>query len=587
MALLLFCLVSISFARKTQFTSERLQGISKFLVAFNLPLPRPCPGIPCRAAARDVAGDHSRPLLTTQTRLRHALAREADVPSLGVVRPECGRLGPGVRAKVQMSGDATMARAAPSTALLMLIAGLQAGCFGCIGTALPPALRAAGLEPAAVALLLGRLGSSSALLEVMLSGSFGNLADAYGRKPILLVAPAVTILARALVVFNPLVSVLVTVRFFSTLAVPIFWLAYRALLADCFGHDATKLAVTTSRITFAMGIGYAISSIVGGWLAAADVRYAYAASCFLGCCVLGCVAVLRETLPDSRRIPFRWKAGFSPFAFTRLFRRGALSAKLNTVVLLQSLTNGMGDLWQVLARELRGWGAAQCGRFAAFVGVGAGLGTLLTGQSIRLLGPRGHTVATTGSSAVATAILGKATNNAIAYGAILPVSLGASKGQATNARIVNLGEELGVPQGQLSAECNALNAIIKVIAPTLYATLFAIGASHGMLGLPFYSTSLLLTCSALMAASIPAHMWQSKKLEKAVPDQQTSSAADEKKAAHDYWSQIRAQQQQKREEWAHAKQETSSAVDDKKAAQDYWSRIRAQQQKKREEDTMK
>ena len=29
--------------------------------------------------------------------------------------------------------------------------------------------------------------------------------------------------------------------------------------------------------------------------------------------------------------------------------RNRLSAKLNTVVVLQSMTNGMGDLWQVVA----------------------------------------------------------------------------------------------------------------------------------------------------------------------------------------------------------------------------------------------
>ena len=37
----------------------------------------------------------------------------------------------------------------------------------------------------------------------------------------------------------------------------------------------------------------------------------------------------------------------------RVFRgnlcRNRLSAKLNTVVVLQSMTNGMGDLWQVVA----------------------------------------------------------------------------------------------------------------------------------------------------------------------------------------------------------------------------------------------
>ena len=45
----------------------------------------------------------------------------------------------------------------------------------------------------------------------------------------------------------------------------------------------------------------------------------------------------------------------------------------------------------LLARELRDWGSDMCGRYAALVGVASMAGTLLTGPSIKALGPRGHT----------------------------------------------------------------------------------------------------------------------------------------------------------------------------------------------------
>lgn len=90
-------------------------------------------------------------------------------------------------------------------------------------------------------------------------------------------------------------------------------------------------------------------------------------------------------------------------------------------------------------------------------------GTLLTGPSIRRFGARGHTVASTMSSACSAVVLGHATSNAIAFSGVVPMALGAGKSQATSARITNLGEELGIPQGQLAAERNTLNAIIKVI----------------------------------------------------------------------------------------------------------------------------
>ena len=250
------------------------------------------------------------------------------------------------------TGDAQeeAAPAAPPRLLLCATAALQSACFGCIGTALPPALRASGLAPAEVALTLGRLGSISALFEVMLSGWFGRLADAIGRKPILLAAPLITVAARACVVVRPSLPVLLGARMITTLVVPMYWLAFQASCADVYATNATELAVLGSRVQASMGFGYALSSLVGGPLAQRDIRLAYAASCLLGCGVAALLALgLRETLPRRRRVPLAVssKSGNGPLGFVRLFRRGVLAAKLNTCVLLQSLTNGMGDLWQV------------------------------------------------------------------------------------------------------------------------------------------------------------------------------------------------------------------------------------------------
>jgi len=391
----------------------------------------------------------------------------------------------------------------PPVVLLMVVAGLQSACFGCIGTALPPALRASGMDPKGVALLLGQLGSASALCEVLLSNSFGKLSDAIGRKPIMLAAPALTVLARGMVVVSPMLPVLIAARLLSTLVVPMYWLAYQAAMADCFGGNTTKLAVVGSRVQAGMGLGYAIASYFGGKLSQRDIRYAYAASCTVGCCVLACVQLgFRESLSASRRVKFEWRGG-SPLGFVNLFRRGLIFTKLNLCVLCQSLTNGMGDLWQVLASDLRSWGPEQCGRFASLAGIASMLGTLLTGPSIRRFGPRRHTVASTGASVVSAVVFGKATSNAVAMGGIVPMALGAGRSQATSARITNLGAELGVPQGQLAAERNTLNAIIKVVAPSLYSWLYVLGSRHGVLGLPFYSTASLMLLSAAIAFSIP------------------------------------------------------------------------------------
>ena len=116
-------------------------------------------------------------------------------------------------------------------------------------------------------------------------------------------------------------------------------------MADLFGNNTTRLAVVNSRVSAGMGLGYAIASLVGGErnshaasycpgalfgvggapchlpamisslqtpssgtgpLAARDIRYAYAASCAVGCCVLACITFgFGETLTESRRVPLR------------------------------------------------------------------------------------------------------------------------------------------------------------------------------------------------------------------------------------------------------------------------------------------
>ena len=89
----------------------------------------------------------------------------------------------------------------------------------CHPQALPAALMRSG-SSAKAATTLGTLGSVSALVEVMLSNSFGKLTDAIGRKPVLILAPALAVAARATVVVWPSLPVLLGARFCTTLVVP-------------------------------------------------------------------------------------------------------------------------------------------------------------------------------------------------------------------------------------------------------------------------------------------------------------------------------------------------------------------------------
>lgn len=440
---------------------------------------------------------------------------------LALLLPTCDSLqlaklrAPGTRLSVSaLTAELPDERArVPDERLLLGAAFLQSSCFGVIAQALPTALmQQQGL--ASAAMTLGQLASASAAAELCLSGTFGKISDAIGRKPLLLASPAVAVIARAaVVVAGPHVPVLIGARFFTSLAVPMYWLSFQAAIADVWGTNTTKLAVLGSRVQAAMGLGYAVSSALGGVLAARDVRFAYAASCLLGAGVVASVGLgLRETLAPAKRRPLTKLALAStvqnPLLFISLFRRGALMSRLSLLLLVHAAVNGMGDLWQVLARELRGWGAAQCGQFAAVAGLASMGGTLLTSPGMAWLGKRGFTVAASASSAGASLVLGHATTTPAAFAGVAPMALGAGKTQPITARVTTLAEEMGVPQGQLAAERSTLNAFVRVLAPSIYAALYTFGASRGVVALPFYFSAALMALAATLALSVPKHQWQ-------------------------------------------------------------------------------
>ena len=86
----------------------------------------------------------------------------------------------------------------PSTLLLCTTVALQVSCFGVIAQALPVALMdpaIGGHSSVSAAKVLGTLASASALVELLVSGFFGRLSDAVGRKSTLVLVPLVAVLS--------------------------------------------------------------------------------------------------------------------------------------------------------------------------------------------------------------------------------------------------------------------------------------------------------------------------------------------------------------------------------------------------------
>jgi MFS family permease len=90
--------------------------------------------------------------------------------------------------------------------------------------------------------LLTALSTTSAAAEIGLSPLVGSLSDTFGRKPILLGAVLIAVIANGAVAITPTVGWLATAKFVSPLAVGLYFLASGATLSDCFQAQPAQLA---------------------------------------------------------------------------------------------------------------------------------------------------------------------------------------------------------------------------------------------------------------------------------------------------------------------------------------------------------
>ena len=377
-----------------------------------------------------------------------------------------------------------------------------------ISQSLPTALRRAfSNDLVRTATTLGRLGSSAALLDILITPQLGRLSDTIGRKPLLLGAPFVGCLCRAAVATHPLTPFLVGVKLTGSVISATYMVAVRAALADRHRNDAPTLTGRLGLVSAASGGAYAIGSLTGGALTSRQLRYPYLASAvLLGLLVPLVAATFKETLPRNQRVPFRPRE--PAIGFLRLFRNGPTLRGLASVNALQQVSVSMGDTWQVFARELRGWGSAQCGLFGSLTGLGGMATSLMVRGSVRQLGTRGHSLLATACVVMTELILGIVEGPRRAFIALVPNWVGRTQQMAVRARITSVGARQGFGQGALAGDCQNLHSLIKVLGPMLYGSLFAAGCRAGVPALPFFFAAAVGTCAWLLTLLTPQGVWR-------------------------------------------------------------------------------
>lgn len=379
---------------------------------------------------------------------------------------------------------------------------------------LPKLLAEATLEPERVAGLLSNLAAGSAALEFLLLPTVAAISDTHGRKPLLVALPALIALLRLMVLVRPGLATLVVSRVVVGALVNYFDLFVGVVAADVFAEDSERVAGAEGKIAAAWGAAHAVGMLIGGRILIDTGRFGgplgtYACSFGFSMLALFCALGARETLPAESRVRFSLR-GSHPLSFTKLFRSGPLVATLASILALQALHDGEGDIWPVYGTDVRGWGAHENAVYGAAVGVAATAGGMLTGSSVRLLGNQLHTLLWTLSTALSTLLFATASTT-LALASVLFCAAEDCMSAAVVARLVQAGGAAGLSQGQLAGAVHNLSAVVRVLGLFAFGRLYLAGRAVGLPQLPYIICAATLLAAAILVVSLPAALWRSRR----------------------------------------------------------------------------
>lgn len=341
----------------------------------------------------------------------------------------------------------------------------------------------------------------SAATEVVASPIVGQLIDAFGRKPVLVGSMALLGAAHGAVACVGSAGALLGAKFCASLLMGTYMLAAGAATADMLVSRPEQLAaesgLSMAVLSGGLALGVPLSSALPSRLC-----YHYGASAGLaafGAAVL--CARLGETLPPGARRPFEWRRSLrAPISCVRLFRHSRQLGVLSALLALQLLPLFTSDVLHVHALE--SWALPNADRTRLFSAIGfAAVGAnSLGGALIGAVGLRAFTVLATLSHGGFWLCVSHSSRAALL--ATLPTILGGARSLGVSSLLATEGARSGVPQGELAGDRANLFALLKVVGPVLYGTLYSAGARAGVPTLPFLTNAGIMLVAALLCQQL-------------------------------------------------------------------------------------
>lgn len=346
---------------------------------------------------------------------------------------------------------------------------------------------------AETALWGGLLASGYAAMQFLFGPVLGNLSDAFGRRPVMLLALAVMAVDHAILALAGTVWLLLAGRLVAGMAAATHATA-AAYMADISRPE--EKGRNFGLIGAAFGLGFVLGPVLGSAASLIDTRAPFwvAAGLAAANCAFGWFVLPETVTPDKRR-PFRWSRANPLAAFRAIGRLPGMAPYLSAYTIFQLAMFVYPAIWSFWAKARFGWDPAMIGLSLALFGISmAVVNAVMVGPVIAKLGAE-RAVALSFVLEIVACLFFGFVNSAPAVLLFTPFAAMAGAGGPGLQQIASNAAP-DDQQGELQGVMSALAALAMGIAPLLMTGVFAAftreGAPIQAPGAPFLLAAALM-----------------------------------------------------------------------------------------------
>ncbi len=356
-------------------------------------------------------------------------------------------------------------------AVILLSVLLDMMGIGIVVPVLPQMIRAiAQTDLSEASIIGGWLFVAYSAMQFLFGPLVGNLSDAFGRRPVLLVSILGLGLDYLVTAYAPTIGWLFVGRIVAGLCGASYTTA-NAYVTDITPPEHRARAF--GYIGAAFGVGFVLGPAVGGLLGAYGPRVPFyaAAALSLANFAFGLVALPESLHPDNRR-RLRWRRA-NPFGALVSLRRHPMLLRWAVSLVLFFLAQSVYvSVWAFAAIARYGWTEKQIGLSLALVGVtSAVVQGALVSPIIRRVGEWRAAVASLTVACLSAIGFAAATEGWMVYVLIVVGSLQGIAMPAVNAMMSH--EVAPEQQGELQGAVASLQGIASIVGPFVMTQTFA------------------------------------------------------------------------------------------------------------------